>query len=131
RVRPELPLVGRLRVQEAGPGPGAEHREEIHRAARRRGAGLQRPGGGDAVHDRPAAPGMPGPRFAGTIDADRTLGRPGGERATRLIGATSPARIATEPRGPPMPTALIVEDEPQANELLSLLVQLRGYETQS
>jgi DNA-binding response OmpR family regulator len=30
-----------------------------------------------------------------------------------------------------MPTALIVEDEPEANKLLSLLVQLRGYKTES
>jgi CheY-like chemotaxis protein len=30
-----------------------------------------------------------------------------------------------------MPTALIVEDEPEANHLLSLLVQLRGYRTAS
>src|SRR6185312_11958628 len=30
-----------------------------------------------------------------------------------------------------MPTALIVEDEPEANELLSMLVQLRGYQTDS
>lgn len=30
-----------------------------------------------------------------------------------------------------MPSALIVEDEPEANRLLSLLVQLRGYTTQS
>src|ERR1700677_4494190 len=30
-----------------------------------------------------------------------------------------------------MPTALIVEDEPQANKLLSMLVQLRGYSTES
>ena len=30
-----------------------------------------------------------------------------------------------------MPTALIVEDEPEANKLLSLLVQLRGYSTVS
>jgi CheY-like chemotaxis protein len=30
-----------------------------------------------------------------------------------------------------MPTALIVEDEPEANRLLSMLVQLRGYRTQS
>ncbi len=30
-----------------------------------------------------------------------------------------------------MPTALIVEDEPAANKLLSMLVQLRGYETDS
>ncbi|MFO0953150.1 MAG: response regulator [Isosphaeraceae bacterium] len=30
-----------------------------------------------------------------------------------------------------MPHALIVEDEPEANKLLSLLVQLRGYQTQS
>jgi CheY-like chemotaxis protein/anti-sigma regulatory factor (Ser/Thr protein kinase) len=30
-----------------------------------------------------------------------------------------------------MPTALIVEDEPEANRLLSLLVQLRGYQTAS
>ncbi len=30
-----------------------------------------------------------------------------------------------------MPTALIVEDEPQANELLAMLVQLRGYRTES
>jgi CheY-like chemotaxis protein len=30
-----------------------------------------------------------------------------------------------------MPTALIVEDEPEANRLLSMLVQLRGYETVS
>lgn len=30
-----------------------------------------------------------------------------------------------------MPTALIVEDEPEANKLLSLLVQLRGYRTES
>ncbi|HEV3162566.1 MAG TPA: response regulator, partial [Isosphaeraceae bacterium] len=30
-----------------------------------------------------------------------------------------------------MPTALIVEDEPEANKLLSLLVQLRGYKTYS
>lgn len=30
-----------------------------------------------------------------------------------------------------MPTALIVEDEPEANQLLSMLVQLRGYETVS
>jgi CheY-like chemotaxis protein len=30
-----------------------------------------------------------------------------------------------------MPTALIVEDEPEANRLLSLLVQLRGYRTES
>jgi CheY-like chemotaxis protein len=31
----------------------------------------------------------------------------------------------------PMPKALIVEDEPEANELLSMLVQLRGYQTDS
>jgi DNA-binding response OmpR family regulator len=30
-----------------------------------------------------------------------------------------------------MPTALIVEDEPEANHLLSMLVQLRGYRTES
>jgi CheY-like chemotaxis protein len=30
-----------------------------------------------------------------------------------------------------MPTALIVEDEPEANKLLSLLLQLRGYLTES
>jgi DNA-binding response OmpR family regulator len=30
-----------------------------------------------------------------------------------------------------MPTALIVEDEPDANRLLSMLVQLRGFETDS
>jgi DNA-binding response OmpR family regulator len=30
-----------------------------------------------------------------------------------------------------MPTALIVEDEPEANRLLALLVQLRGYQTRS
>ncbi|HEY2158416.1 MAG TPA: response regulator [Isosphaeraceae bacterium] len=30
-----------------------------------------------------------------------------------------------------MPTALIVEDEPAANQLLSMLVQLRGYATDS
>ncbi len=30
-----------------------------------------------------------------------------------------------------MPKALIVEDEPEANELLSMLVQLRGYKTDS
>src|SRR4051812_35115422 len=30
-----------------------------------------------------------------------------------------------------MPTALIVEDEPEANQLLSMLVQLRGYQTDS
>jgi CheY-like chemotaxis protein len=30
-----------------------------------------------------------------------------------------------------MPKALIVEDEPEANELLSMLVQLRGYQTDS
>ena len=30
-----------------------------------------------------------------------------------------------------MPTALIVEDEPEANKLLSMLVQLRGYSTRS
>src|SRR5262245_9635702 len=30
-----------------------------------------------------------------------------------------------------MPNALIVEDEPQANQLLSRLVQLRGYQTES
>ncbi len=30
-----------------------------------------------------------------------------------------------------MPTALIVEDEPEANQLLAMLVQLRGYETES
>lgn len=30
-----------------------------------------------------------------------------------------------------MPTALIVEDEPEANRLLTLLVQLRGYRTDS
>ncbi len=30
-----------------------------------------------------------------------------------------------------MPTALIVEDEPDANKLLSMLVQLRGYRTES
>jgi CheY-like chemotaxis protein len=30
-----------------------------------------------------------------------------------------------------MPTALIVDDEPEANKLLALLVQLRGYETRS
>jgi CheY-like chemotaxis protein len=32
---------------------------------------------------------------------------------------------------PLMPTALIVEDEPEANHLLSMLVQLRGYRTES
>src|SRR4051794_25218860 len=30
-----------------------------------------------------------------------------------------------------MPTALIVEDEPEANKLLAMLVQLRGYRTVS
>lgn len=30
-----------------------------------------------------------------------------------------------------MPFALIVEDEPEANELLAMLVQLRGYQTES
>jgi CheY-like chemotaxis protein len=30
-----------------------------------------------------------------------------------------------------MPTALIVEDEPEANKLLAMLVQLRGYDTES
>ena len=30
-----------------------------------------------------------------------------------------------------MPTALIVEDEPEANHLLAMLVQLRGYRTES
>ena len=30
-----------------------------------------------------------------------------------------------------MPTALIVEDEPEANRLLAMLVQLRGYTTAS
>ncbi len=30
-----------------------------------------------------------------------------------------------------MPTALIVEDEPEANKLLSMLVRLRGYSTLS
>jgi CheY-like chemotaxis protein len=30
-----------------------------------------------------------------------------------------------------MPSALIVEDEPEANKLLSMLVRLRGYETES
>ena len=30
-----------------------------------------------------------------------------------------------------MPTALIVEDEPEANELLAMVVQLRGYRTES
>jgi DNA-binding response OmpR family regulator len=30
-----------------------------------------------------------------------------------------------------MPTALIVEDEPEANKLLAMLVQLRGYQTRS
>jgi CheY-like chemotaxis protein len=30
-----------------------------------------------------------------------------------------------------MPTALIVEDEPEANKLLSMLLQLRGYTTES
>jgi DNA-binding response OmpR family regulator len=30
-----------------------------------------------------------------------------------------------------MPTALIVEDEPEANKLLAMLVQLRGYESES
>ncbi len=30
-----------------------------------------------------------------------------------------------------MPTALIVDDEPEANELLAMLVQLKGYETVS
>ncbi|WP_435006743.1 response regulator [Tundrisphaera lichenicola] len=30
-----------------------------------------------------------------------------------------------------MPTALIVEDEPEANQLLSMLVQLRGFQTDS
>ncbi len=30
-----------------------------------------------------------------------------------------------------MPTALIVEDEPEANKLLAMLVQLRGYQTDS
>jgi CheY-like chemotaxis protein len=35
------------------------------------------------------------------------------------------------PGGDLMPTALIVEDEPEANQLLSMLVQLRGYQTDS
>ena len=30
-----------------------------------------------------------------------------------------------------MPTALIVEDEPEANKLLAMLLQLRGYQTES
>jgi DNA-binding response OmpR family regulator len=30
-----------------------------------------------------------------------------------------------------MPTALIVEDEPEANRLLSMLIQLRGFRTES
>ena len=30
-----------------------------------------------------------------------------------------------------MPTALIVEDEPEANKLLGMLLRLRGYQTES
>ena len=30
-----------------------------------------------------------------------------------------------------MPTALIVEDEPEANKLLGMLLRLRGYRTES
>ena len=45
--------------------------------------------------------------------------------------AFSRARKVTQGRETLMPTALIVEDEPEANKLLAMLVQLRGYQTES
>jgi DNA-binding response OmpR family regulator len=41
------------------------------------------------------------------------------------------ADLASNSEDHPMPKALIVEDEPEANDLLAMLVQLRGYQTDS
>src|SRR4051812_44004676 len=55
--------------------------------------------------------------------------------STRAMAARNRTRNEVAPgsseRDPLMPSALIVEDEPEANKLLSMLVQLRGYETES
>lgn len=42
-----------------------------------------------------------------------------------------PGPTPPDPGLPVMPTALIVEDEPEANRLLSLIVGLRGYQADS
>jgi CheY-like chemotaxis protein len=48
------------------------------------------------------------------------------------MGQSRPvAPLAIDTEDLPMPKALIVEDEPEANELLAMLVQLRGYQTDS
>ena len=81
-----------------------------------------------------------GPRRerAGPGDAGRR--RPAEVAATRGDGydrigdvrfARRPAAPPGSPRGRLMPTALIVEDEPEANRLLAMIVQLRGYRTRS
>lgn len=46
-------------------------------------------------------------------------------------GAASPAARPASPGAEPMPSALIVEDEPEANRLLAMLVRLRGHATTS
>jgi CheY-like chemotaxis protein len=56
-----------------------------------------------------------------------------GTHAAALTRIDRPEPTRTDPTDevPLMPTALIVEDEPEANRLLSMLVQLRGYRTES
>ena len=60
----------------------------------------------------------------GTIAIESRDG--GGTRITVRL-----PRVARRERENLMPTALIVEDEPEANKLLAMLVQLRGYQTES
>jgi CheY-like chemotaxis protein len=63
------------------------------------------------------------------LEFDEREPRPGGQGRTAAVGrGTRPSMIT---RDDLMPTALIVEDEPEANHLLAMLVQLRGYQTSS
>ena len=65
----------------------------------------------------------------GTISAESRDG--GGTRITVRLPRLANRGVAPLERENLMPTALIVEDEPEANKLLAMLVQLRGYQTES
>ena len=65
------------------------------------------------------------------VEMHRWNDRGGEPRWRRNPDHRSPAPPRLLERENLMPTALIVEDEPEANKLLSMLVQLRGYQTES
>ena len=143
-VRSQPPLVGRLRVQQARAGPGPLHRQELRRDARGNDCSRLPRGRRHADHGASASPGLRtrftagGARAAGSVarSMEMTRGEPD-PRLTRrhwrktAAFAFSRARKVTQGRETLMPTALIVEDEPEANKLLAMLVQLRGYQTES